>query len=234
MLEKNTLRLDIGNSFDMIGYSNRDLSVPQYTFGADFFTFTRIQSEQRFHFPVDAVDYLFGLNASTAWYDGGTKYSTRFRLSHISAHLVDGHYDNNAQEWKGNQSPRVYSREFVELIGSIDYRQLVLPVRVYGGVQYLFHVDPKNVGKFSAQAGIEANSGDHINQAITAYAALDVQAVKVYVQTIRTSIEAGIKLGRYYGRGLNIYYAYFDGMSMNGEYFDRREEYNAVGIRFEF
>ncbi len=80
----------------------------------------------------------------------------------------------------------------------------------------------------------KSTSSDYINQAITAYAALDVQALKVYVQTIRTSIEAGIKLGRYYGRGFNIYYAFFDGMSNNGEYFDRREEYNALGIRFEF
>ena len=32
------------------------------SFGADLFTYTLLRSQSDFHFPVDAVDYLFGVN----------------------------------------------------------------------------------------------------------------------------------------------------------------------------
>ena len=57
----NELRLDIGNSTDLIHYRYNGNSV--ISFGADMFTFTLLRSEEDFHFPVDAVDYLFGVNA---------------------------------------------------------------------------------------------------------------------------------------------------------------------------
>ena len=58
---QNNLDLDIGNSMDIVQWKN-DSSI--YSVGADLFTYTLLRKEANFHFPVDAVDYLFGINFS--------------------------------------------------------------------------------------------------------------------------------------------------------------------------
>jgi hypothetical protein len=58
---KNDLRLDIGASKDIARFTGNNGTL--FSIGADFFTYTRLRGEADFHFPVDAVDYLFGLNA---------------------------------------------------------------------------------------------------------------------------------------------------------------------------
>jgi hypothetical protein len=234
MTGNNTLRLDIGNSIDLIGYTPENEKSPTLAIGADFFTFTRIKSESGFHFPVDAVDYLFGINASTILRTPERLYSLRLRLSHISAHLVDGHYDNESQLWKNGQTPRVYSREFFDLVGATEFTSLTLPLRIYTGMQYLYNVDPRGLPRFSGQFGSEISSGSIIGLHITAYAATDFRIMKVNVTTVQTTIQTGIKFGMYNGRGLNVFFSYFNGMSIHGEYYDQREEYGAVGIKFDF
>src|SRR5208283_1216384 len=58
---KNRLRLDIGNSIDLLQYRfAEDSSL--LTMGTDFFTYTLLRGEKDFHFPVDASDYFFGIN----------------------------------------------------------------------------------------------------------------------------------------------------------------------------
>jgi hypothetical protein len=234
MTGKNTLRLDIGNSIDLIGYTPDEEKSPTLTFGADFFTFTRIESESGFHFPVDAVDYLFGINANTRLRTSERLYSARLRISHISAHFVDGHYDEKAQEWKNGQNPRIYSREFFDLVGATEFTSLTLPIRLYAGVQYLYHVDPHDIPRTSGQFGAEISSGSTINSNVTAYAAADFRIMKISATTVQTTIQTGIKFGKYSGRGVNLFFSYFNGMSIHGEYYDQREEYGAVGLKIDF
>ncbi|MBI2417716.1 MAG: hypothetical protein HYV28_07400 [Ignavibacteriales bacterium] len=87
----NNIRLDIGNSRDILHYSAE--KGVTYSFGADFFTYTKLRGENDFHFPVEAVDYLFGLNAGYKKLTTHGSYGMRFRFSHISAHLADGRYN---------------------------------------------------------------------------------------------------------------------------------------------
>ena len=64
-----------------------------------------LEKEDNFRFPVDAVDYMFGLNF---WFKTAVHgYSfKRIRLSHISAHFVDGHFDavNSNGKMEGTKS----------------------------------------------------------------------------------------------------------------------------------
>ena len=53
------LRLDIGATMDIAGLKNGNTD---YSVGADLFTFSNLRSESNFKFPVDAIDYLFGIN----------------------------------------------------------------------------------------------------------------------------------------------------------------------------
>jgi len=51
------LRLDISTSQD---FYKEESGNSIFSFGGDLFTFTRLRSESNFHFPVEAIDYLFG------------------------------------------------------------------------------------------------------------------------------------------------------------------------------
>ncbi len=234
MTGENRLRLDIGNSIDLVGYTPENERAFGMALGADFFTLTRIESERKFHFPVDAVDYLFGINASTACNTPDRIYALRLRVSHISAHMVDGHYNGSTRQWKDNRNPRVYSREFLNLVGAVTFSDLPLPLRIYAGGQYLTNVDPRNLPRFSGEWGAEISTGTLLGRTVTPYAAADFQLLKITSTTVRTSIQAGCKIGYFNGRGFDIFATYFNGMSIHGEYFDVREEYTALGVNFAF
>ena len=140
-VSENAIRLDISNSMDVFRITNADdysKNSSEISMGVDMFTYTLLRGETNFHFPVDAVDYLFGLNACYKKVTNDAEYGARFRFSHISAHLVDGHFDGTNFEWKDNHPPRVYSREFFELMPYYKVNSL----RVYGGLTYIFHIDP--------------------------------------------------------------------------------------------
>lgn len=228
-LNKNLLRLDIGNSIDLLSFhfAQKDEA---FAFGADFFTYTQLRGEQHFHFPVNAVDYLFGINVSGKKRIDGGILSARFRISHISAHFVDGHYDGTLAAWRDNRYPVVYSREFIDPV--ICFELNSFPSRFYVGANYLFHVDPKWLPKFSEYFGGEVFFATH--SPLTPYIAYQATVMKIYNTVIRNDAQAGIKIGDYYGRGINLYLSYFSGYSIHGEYFDVQEHYTALGFLINF
>ena len=59
-MDNNKLRLDISTSRDIVKWYDDDETI---SIGADLFTFTRLRSTDNFKFPVETIDYLFGLNA---------------------------------------------------------------------------------------------------------------------------------------------------------------------------
>lgn len=227
-LGDNELRLDIGSSADIIKYHKCENEI--WSFGADLFTYTLLRGETDFHFPVDAVDYLFGVNFGYKnKINEGKEIGARLRLSHISAHFVDGHYDGSNQQWRDGQLPRVYSREFLELIAYYKINNL----RIYAGAAYLYHVDPSSIKKDNYQVGAEYFIDDILGENLNPYFAYDLKVIHLDKYSINNSINIGIKLGKKEGRGLSLYYAYYSGKSIHGEYFDFNKEYSAIGINLD-
>lgn len=223
---ENELRLDIGNSYDFIHINS---CYGTFSFGADLFTYTRLRKEENFHFPVDAVDYLFGINFGYKKDFGCYEIGARLRISHISAHLVDGHYDKNTGNWIDNQLPRVYSREFFELIPYIKYKTF----RAYAGATYIFHIDPPYIGKDNYQAGFEYFLPWQPVCNVNPYIAYDFKIIHLDSYSGNNSLIAGIKFGNSFGRGFSLYYQYYSGHSIHGEYFDKRVDYSAIGINLD-
>ena len=58
-LDEDWLRLDIGTSRDILQLKSGEET---FSFGADFFTFTRLRSNDNFKFPVETIDFFFGIN----------------------------------------------------------------------------------------------------------------------------------------------------------------------------
>ena len=122
------IRLDISRSQDIFHLDNKNSSL---SFGIDLFTFTRLRAESEFHFPVEAIDYLFGINSGYKITNENTEYGLRFRLSHISAHFVDGQYDYKLNFWRNGRTATVYTREFIELITLITGIRIKSICRTY-------------------------------------------------------------------------------------------------------
>lgn len=223
-VNNNELRLDAGNSLDVINIRNNNSVL---SFGADMFTYTLLRGEKDFHFPVDAVDYLFGINAGYKVYQGSSEYGIRTRLSHISAHFVDGHYDKG--QWRDGQAPRVYSREFLELMPYYRINNL----RFYAGYTYIYHIDPAYLGKNNYQAGFDFYFKGFLPDYITPFAAYDIKMIKINEYSANHSLNAGLKIGFSRGRGLSIYYSYYSGKSIHGEYFNYNKNYSAVGFNLD-
>ncbi len=228
---KNSLRLDIGNSIDLLQYRfNNDSSL--LTMGADFFTYTLLRGEKDFHFPVDASDYFFGINFNYKKFLAEGVLSSRLRISHISSHFVDGHYDNTLQEWKDSQPPRVYSREFFDGVVAFEPSSITDNARIYVGGTYLYHVDPPDLARFMGDAGLEYHSKMWNN--VFAYGAYQATVLKILETSVRHNVQLGMKIGNWEGRGLNLYGSYFSGYSIHGQYFDVKDNYFALGFLIEF
>lgn len=231
LVELQRLRLDIGNSVDVVVFPLGG-EAGEMAVGADAFTWTSLRQADDFHFPVDAVDYLFGINASWRWApDGRPVLSARLRFSHISAHLVDGSYDKASSAWRDGQLPRVYSREFLEPIVALQWGDVL---RVYAGGQYLTHVDPPTIGRWVFQAGCEAAAVALWTDALHAYAAFDYKRSSVGYGVDNFSLQAGVKCGDWRRAGVNLYVAWYDGYSQHGEYYDQHWSYWGPGLSVEF
>jgi hypothetical protein len=218
------IRLDIGRSQDILQIRN-DNSV--LSFGADLFTFTRLRAESEFHFPVETIDYLFGINSAYKIKYKNREYGFRFRLSHISAHLVDGQYDSKINFWRNYRSAFTYTREFIELFPYYSYNGL----RVYGGVTFLFHRKPVDAGRGIYHAGFDYYYTGFKN--IYPYVAYNFKLEEINKFSGSSILTAGIKFGDYKSRGLSLAVTYFSGKSIHGEYYDLNESYATIGFNLD-
>jgi hypothetical protein len=231
LVEEDRLQLDIGNSIDLLEFDG-PLDTDRLAVGVDFFTWTSLRQEQGFHFPVDAVDYLFGLNATYLHrIDVQSTLSVRLRLSHISAHLVDGSYSRETGEWRDGQLPRIFSREFIDLLVAWEYLGVF---RFYAGGQYIYHVDPRDLGPFGLQAGTEALWADALRTGFHLYAAWDLRLLDTGAMRAAHGLQLGGKIGDWRGGGVRLFLEWYHGPSRHGEYYDRIWSYWGYGFNVDF
>lgn len=223
-LEK--VRIDIGTSHDIIYWK---AETESFSFGADFFTYTRARSENNFKFPVETVDYLFGLNGSYKNKSEKNEWGARLRFSHISAHLVDGYYDSESGSWLDGSEPFVYSREFFELIGYYK----IYDIRIYGGVTYNIHIVPDEIKKGMFQVGFDYYATQIGTSLFTPFVAYDFKLTGIDEYSGNNIIAMGIKFGHPESRGFSILASYFSGKSVHGEFYDINESYFTLGINLD-
>ena len=226
-LDSNKIRLDISTSRDIVRWTDEDESI---SIGVDLFTFTRLRSTENFKFPVETIDYLFGVNAGyKKQLSEKNELGIRFRLSHISAHLVDGQYDAQAQEWRGGREPFVFSKEFIELFPY--YR--INTFRVYTGFTYIFHIVPDDIKKFNLQLGFDYFVTNFGNDDMTPFIAYDFKLAGNEKYIGNNIVSVGVKFGKWNKGGLSLYYTYISGKSVHEEFYDVNENYSAIGFNFE-
>jgi len=236
-LSERTLQLDIGSSPDIYQSDSGEFAV-----GVDFGTYSRLQRTNEFKFPVDAVDYLFGVNAS--WKKPFKSdmlpfdtFSTKVKLSHISAHFEDGHYDaTNGQwitqpEWSGT-IPFTYSREFINVVLALSSPKQ----RIYTGYQYLYHTLPAGINPHAFQAGVEFSTP------CNTYLAADFKLLPIWQTSLETTrghrgtwnLQAGVHLEAIGLEKVRVACAYYSGISRQGMYFYHPESFTTAGVIIDF
>lgn len=208
------LRFDIGASPVMYA---RDSTL---TIRSDFFTLSRMRSAEAMKFPVETIDYWFGLSA--AWASRELPISMRLRLAHVSAHFVDG----TRWPFTADSTVPIYSREFAELLIAAKTD----PMRFYGGVTFIWSNHNPEFARVIPQIGVEYTHC--FTSSMSVVAAYDGKLVGYRGVTLpqhcaqvgflyrhRTDIEGGLMVYRYSGR------------SIHGMFAQDRDDYWAVGLR---
>jgi hypothetical protein len=251
--ENDKLRLDIGGTLDIMrgkeypGSSPVDdlilLPFSMLTLGADFFTWTRLRANENFKFPVEAVDYYFGLNATSdlpelllprGFFFGS---NVRLRIAHISAHLVDG----DPSFTDPQQQYMTYSREFADLMLAL-YRNNREPYekelngfwRLYAGAVWLFHTIPDTLGVLTPYAGFDGEW--------QLWESFPLTLKLGYEARLNTELEpigehlarVGLKLGKVNSRGVLLEGSYYTGRSPYGQHFSQRERFFSVGFAVDY
>ena len=228
-IDSKYLTLNIGVSFDLIGLKAKKNT---FSFGIDFFTFSNLRSEDNFKFPVDAIDYLFGVNFNLKRnLSERNVLTSRFRISHISSHFEDGHiYERTDTIF----TPYVFSKEFLELSVMSNYRiNNELYLKSMLGINYIFHAIPDEISSFSGQLGLELRY--YITKFLNFYISNDVILASVNsVSNLNESFETGLSFGNINSRALSLYFDYYDGQDYKGQYYGKYLNYTGLGLRFKF
>jgi hypothetical protein len=214
------LRLDIGTSLDL---ARTDIDSTKLSFGADFFTYTRLRSQKNFTFPVETSDYYFGINFAAKSNILGTDLSARLRAAHISSHLVDG-YSANGVFFK---KPYVYSREFVELVIAKELNIIEnINSRFYIGSTYIFSTAPDDINNFVPRIGAELNY--KFTDWLDYDFGLDVSKGEGYTNIL---VQTGFNFRMMKKMGIFAGYYNYSGSSIHGMFYKEKDEYGAIGFQ---
>ncbi len=233
------MKVDIGASVDMLEVRPASDSTERFRVGVDFFTFALSTNSQGLRLQIDAVDGFFGghvmyLNDV----DERRRVVVRLRLLHLSAHFLDGHFNNGTESWKDNRAPIAFTRDFGELLALYQSECDDIAYHVYGGFSYATLLRPTNINRFEYAAGFEVRSaslvesvfGKPFNMFLAHHVTL--RGIPTYIGS--TNVDFGVKFGHWNSTGLKMYLSWFNGLDFFSQYYDVRREHWALGFAFDF
>lgn len=213
------LRLDIGYRWDVAVVRIGDSAVSPVVIDSDFFTLTRLRSEGNFKFPVETIDYWFGLGAHWRY----KAVQSRVRLAHVSTHLVDGLA--NADGLFEQQKPFVYSREFAELMLGVQ----TTTFRPYLGLTYVWASIPRDINRiipqFGCDAQLPAGHGSVVVGVDARYTGFESAA------SLSTVLQCGYRFDADSGPTTTISIMRYDGRSVHGMFSRQFDHYWALTVQ---
>ena len=232
------LKLDIGSMVDLVQFTADGTGTLQFRMGADFFTYALTTSAQGLRLQVDAVDGFFGGHILLRSGNSQRNLTLRLRLFHLSAHLIDGHFDNATGQWKDGRLPIPFTRDSGELLAAYLFPAAGFSTLIYSGVNYATLVRPSDVQRIMSLHGVEIRTSDGFatvfGKPFCLYAAynLTFTGVPSYVGT--NVIEAGAKFGNWEGIGLKFYVNYASGLEFFSQYYNVRRSMWGTGFTIDF
>lgn len=225
-LDDKSLELNIGASKDILQhrYNYRNFASA----GLEFYTLTLLKRESEFRFPVIAVDYLFGGYFVFYHRERTLDWVNRLRVSHISAHLVDGNFDKIKNEWLEHRTPFTYSREFIQWTSLFIYREL----KLYFDAIYLFHSIPQ--WKFNTITGLgsEITIFNFPEIRTNIFSGFDLKFQKIISNKfeVNKNFSVGFIIGNRNLNHLRIAYQFYDGYHLHGQFFNKSLKQSFINI----
>jgi hypothetical protein len=171
------------------------------------------------------ADYLVGLPLTIR--RGGVSW--RFRVYHQSSHLGDEFVLRSPAQREN------FSFESFETIFSLDLG----PLRTYGGGEYLFSREPRNLESRVAHGGVELRPRGSLltgsRSRVRLIAALDVKSAEELEWAVAWSGRAGFEVSRAPGaehrsRQWSLLGEFYDGASPYGQFFHDDVSYYGIGL----
>jgi hypothetical protein len=231
------MKLDIGSTFDLLEYAISNDRATNMRVGIDFFTYVLTTNSEGLRLQVDAVDGFFGGHITYHDWSPSRTLSFRLRLLHLSAHFLDGHYDNAAATWKNGRNPIPFTRDFGEFVGAYTWHRVSVEFMFYSGISYATLIRPVEIKRISTIHGMEVHSANLLGQVFgnpcNIYAAdnLTLAGVPKYVGT--NNLEFGVKFGEWTDRGVKVYLSYYSGLEIFSQYYNVRSDQWGVGFAFD-
>jgi len=230
------MKLDIGSSLDFLEYRFSEDKVARM--GVDFFTYALTTSSQGLRLQIDAVDGFFGGHAVVSSVNDVSRWDLRLRILHVSAHFIDGHYDNATMQWKDGREPIPFTRDFGEITAAFSWRVHDVTFMAYSGISYATLVRPTDVRRVATLHGLELRSsellGPALGRPVNLFVADNVTLVGVPSYIGTNNLEFGVKFGEWNSTGLRLYGSYYSGLDVFSQYFNVRRENWGVGFAFDF
>lgn len=231
------LKLDIGSMLDFVQIPVNASGTTNVRIGADLFTYALTTSAQGLRLQVDAVDGFFGGHIVMRADQESGSLALRLRLMHLSAHLIDGHFDNATGQWKNGQLPIPFTKDFGELVGAYTFPLCSMPLMLYSGLGYATLVRPTDVQRLMSLHGFEIRTPDSfatvLGKPFSLYAAynLTLTGVPAYVGT--NVVEAGIKFGGWDEIGVKFFINYASGLEFFSQYYNVRRSMGGIGFTLD-
>ncbi len=218
------MNVGIGNSVEALEYSTGHDTVRASVL---FFASALANDYRGYRLKIDAADGTFGLGFS---YHNGSPFSVRFRALHLSAHLVDGHYNDDTGVWRDGKTPFPFSRNYGELIAAYQMQPGPFELRLYGGTSYAPIVKPAQIRAWTGILGWEIRTHGRPHWYLAHHFFLMGTPVTIGTNTVA----AGLKFGYWRERGFRLFIAYKSGWDSYGEYYNVRRESVSAGFAFDF
>ncbi|MBI4847398.1 MAG: DUF1207 domain-containing protein [Nitrospirae bacterium] len=208
-------------------------TLPLYTDGGLF--------GGRWQVAIQAAGFIIHDLDTASWdlinedYRGGVTFFYRrnalsglFSIYHNSSHIGDEFILHN------NVDRENFSYEAVQTILSYDLKG---PYRVYGGAEYMFSPDPKDLKRWAVQYGFEYRSPRaYLHGWFKPVAGIDFKNRQENNWHNETSLRLGVQLEseKTLWNKLQFMLEYYNGNSPNGQFHDNIIEFLALGAHFYF
>ena len=234
--ENGYLKVDIGNSSDL--FAIRFGENEKLTLAIDFMAYALSTNYLGKRLQIAVLDGFFGGHAAYSLSLEDRKILIRFRIIHNSAHFVDGLWDVTKDDWIGKDRPIPFTQDFGEITVADENILDFGSIKYYSSIAYATMVRPAELEKWSFNAGIEINSdkvfGMFLQKPVNLFfASHNVFAGKPDYKLSSNNI-FGVKFGEWYGKGLTLYFSYYNGNHKFSEYYFKRVSQFGIGFSVDF
>jgi hypothetical protein len=193
------LKVDIGNSIDLLKIN---LQHKEYlTVGIEFMAYAYSMSFSQYRLQIGTLDGFFGGNATYARIMKDSRFLTRFRYLHNSAHLVDGYFDLQNDVWMNGKIPMPFTGDFAEAIFSDEFSVSDYAFRPCVGGSYAARIRPDVLKRATFCSGLEIYTGSGIESGkdfnYHFFLAYYFQLAGLPQYLGSSNFQAGIKIGQW-------------------------------------